>query len=439
MADSTREPWPAPPASRPLHALAPVPGSKSETNRALVLAALSTGPSHLRGALFARDTELMMAALRRLGVGIDDSDRDDVLVTPPPEFTPCPDGIDCGLAGNVMRFVPAVAALAPGTTAFYGDPAASARPIAPLLEALRQLGVQIDSQATRLPFELTAPTTLPGRQVSIDASASSQFVSALLLSGARYPQGLDLRHHGQDVVPSLPHINMTIQMLRERGVRVDDAEPNRWLVAPGMIEARDVQAEPDLTNAAAFLAAGLLSRGQVSVPGWPKTTTQPGAQFLEVAARFGAAVGTTPGQATVAWQGPLHGVDVDLHEASELTPVVAALALFASGQTMISGVAHIRGHETDRLAAIASEFGALGAQVTERADGLLIHGVGESTNELAPTRVFACHDDHRLAHLGALVGLRVPGIWLDDIGCTAKTMPDFPQRWSRLFEQEVGS
>ncbi len=439
MADSLGQPWPAPHSLRPLHAVAPVPGSKSETNRALVLAALSTGPSHLRGALFARDTELMMTALRRLGVGVDDSDRDDVLVTPPPNFTPCPEGIDCGLAGNVMRFVPAVAAVAPGTTAFFGDPAASARPIGPLLDGLRQLGVQISPESNQLPFQLTAPTTLTGRQVSIDASDSSQFISALLLSGARYPQGLDLRHHGGGAVPSGPHITMTVQMLRQRGVRVDVADSNRWLVAPGPIQARDVHAEPDLTNAAAFLAAGLLSRGEVSVPGWPTTTTQPGAQFLAVAARFGAAVATTPGRATVAWQGPLHGVQVDLHEASELTPVVAALALFASGPTVISGVAHIRGHETDRLAAIAAELGALGAQVNERPDGLIIHGVGESARGLAPTRVFRCHADHRLAHLGALVGLRVPNIALDDVGCTAKTMPDFPQRWARLMEQVVGS
>ena len=395
-----------------------------------MLAALSDGPSHLWGALFARDTELMMAALRSLGVVIDEQSRDDLVVTPPASFTPCPGGIDCGLAGNVMRFVPALAALAPGQTAFFGDPAASGRPVGPLLDGLRQLGVRVDNQS--LPFTLDVPDQLPGREVTIDASTSSQYLSALLLSGARYPRGLDLRHNG-DQLPSLPHIAMTVQMLRDRGVRIDDSQPAHWIVESGPVSARDLATEPDLTNAAAFLAAGVLSHGVCTVPGWPLTTSQPGAHFLRILDDFGATTSVRGGRARARWCGPLRAITVDLHAASELTPVVSAVALFAQGPTTIRGVAHIRGHETDRLAAISAELRSLGAEVDEFQDGLTIHGVGDDTTTLRPTRVLRSSADHRIAQLAALVGLRIPGVQLDDVGCTAKTMPDFPQRWSRMM------
>lgn len=414
-----------------------LPGSKSESNRALILAALADGPSELIGLLVARDTELMIGALRQLGVQIEHHNHEGesiTRVTPPEQFQPAPQGIDCGLAGTVMRFVPPLAALAGGRTHFFGDERAGARPMAPLLSALRQLGVQID--ADQLPFTIDVAGDLGGPEVTIDSSSSSQFISALLLAGARFPHGLDLRHAG-DSVPSLPHIEMTIAMLRERGVHLDQPDYCHWRVAPGVIRARDERIEPDLTNAAAFLAAGVLSGGAVQVPGWPLMTTQPGALMAEVLHDLGADVRRVGNALRASASGALQGTEVDLHAASELTPVVAALAAFAEGTTTITGVAHIRGHETDRLAAIEDELGSLGVAVAQTADGLVITGAGPQGKGLRPSRVLRSYADHRLVHLAALVGLVVPGVELDDVGTVAKTMPDFTDRWAAMIAQQV--
>lgn len=383
----------------------------------------------------------MIDALGRLGVGIDHlPDAADgspvVQITPPRAFVPAPAGIDCGLAGTVMRFVPPLAALAPGSTVFFGDQRAGERPMAPLLAGLRQLGVTVSADG--LPFTLDAPTHLGGPVVTIDSSGSSQFVSALLLAGARFPHGLELRHVG-GAVPSLPHIQMTIAMLADRGVRVTELDHTSWRVEPGPIAARDQQIEPDLTNAAVFLAAGVLSGGQVRVPGWPVHTTQPGDRIRDVLADFGATTGWQEDCLVAGWSGTLRGADFDLHEASELTPVVAALAVFASGTTTIRGVGHIRGHETDRIAAIIAELGSLGVRVTELADGLVIEGVGRTGAGLRPSRVLRSYADHRLAHLAALVGLIVPGVKLDDIESVSKTMPDFTERWQAMLAQSLGA
>ena len=400
-----------------------------------MLAALADAPSTLIGLLAARDTELMIAALRALGVRIDiplDATEHIVRVAPPAHFTPCPEGIDCGLAGTVMRFVPPIAALAGGRSYFFGDPHATQRPMSPLLDGLAQLGVQLDNDA--LPFTMDSPAQLGGPRVQIDSSTSSQFISALLLTAARLPAGIDLVHRGA-TVPSLPHIEMTVAMLRSRGVQVDDSEQGRWRVAPGPITARDQRIEPDLTNAAVFLAAGVLSGGQVTVPAWPARTTQPGALIADILRRMGATAELTDDGLTAYAPGELHGAEIDLHEASELTPVVAGLAAFASGPTTISGVAHIRGHETDRLAAIEAELSSVGIEVHQTADGLVIHGAGPRGAGLAPTRVLRAYADHRLAHLAALIGLIVPGVQLDDIGSVSKTMPDFVSRWQRMLDE----
>ena len=399
-----------------------------------MLAALADGPSELTGVLDARDTQLMIAALEALGVGCEQlspaADGSPVLrVRPPQRFTAAPQGIDCGLAGTVMRFVPPLAALADGDTYFYGDERAGERPMAPLLDGLAQLGATTNSD--HFPFTLSAPAALDGPTVEIDSSTSSQFVSALLLAAPRFPQGIDLRHIGEQL-PSLPHIAMTVEMLRDRGVQVDEPGPAHWRVMPGPIAARDQRIEPDLTNAAVFLAAGVLSGGRVSVPGWPTHTTQPGDQFRRVLAQFGARC-ELDGDLLTATATGLRGAEIDLTEASELTPVVAALAAFASGTTTISGVAHIRGHETDRLAAICAELTSLGVAAHETAVGVTI--TGARPDQLRPTRVLRAYADHRLAHLAALVGLLVDGVELDDIGSVAKTMPDFTDRWAAMFAQ----
>lgn len=412
-----------PTAHAPLDAEVPVPGSKSETNRALVLAALSDGPSRIEGALASRDSALMVGALEALGARIT-VEGDVVHVDPPQSFSPAAAGIDCGLAGTVMRFVPPLSLLAGGTTAFHGDPHASQRPMKGLLDALRSLGAEVD--ADQLPFTVSGTST--GGAVTLDASGSSQFISGLLLSGARFRDGLTVEHRGPSV-PSLPHIAMTVGMLRDRGVHVEETGPTSWHVEPSTIRAIDVRVEPDLTNAAAFLAAAMVAGGRVRVSGWPSSSIQPGAVFLDVARRMGAAVDVTDGVATVTGHGRPRAVDVDLHAASELTPVVAALAAIADGTTTISGVGHIRGHETDRLRALVTELTRLGVDARETDDGLQITG----TNQTTAREPFETYADHRMVHTAALLALRTDGLRVTDLVCVSKTMPDFADRWKAMM------
>jgi 3-phosphoshikimate 1-carboxyvinyltransferase len=334
--------------------------------------------------------------------------------------------LDCGLAGTVMRFVPPVAALADGPVVFDGDPHARLRPMHEVLQGLRGLGVDIEDEGRgTLPFTVLGTGHVRGGAVTIDASASSQFISALLLAGARYDEGVDVRHDGPPV-PSLPHIEMTVEQLRLHGVEVDDSDANRWRVHPGDIRAVDVQVEPDLSNAAPFLAAGLVTGGRVTVTGWPSPTTQAGDALREIIALMGGTVELTEDGLTVSGTGILHGLDYDLHDVGELTPAVAALCLLADGPSHLRGVAHIRGHETDRLAALATELGSLGGDVSQTPDGLVIrpaplHG--------GPFRTYA---DHRMAHAAVIVGLAVPGVQVENVATTAKTFPDFPGAWSAL-------
>ena len=416
-------PWPAPLASAPVRGRVSVPGSKSVTNRALLLAALSGGPASVSGAPATRDTALMVGALRSLGVPVT-VDGEHVAIAAHSGLRGG-GAVDCGLAGTVMRFVPPAAALADGPVAFDGDPRARERPMGTVLDALRALGAVIDGDG--LPFTLRGTGSLPGGDVVIDASASSQFVSGLLLSAARYEKGVTVHHDGKPV-PSLPHIEMTIAMLRTAGVEVDDSAADTWRVEPGPIAARDWAVEPDLSNASVFLAAAALTGGSVTVAGWPAGSTQPGAEILSVLTQAGCTVEPGPEGMTVHGPDVLDGVDVDLHDASELTPTVAALAALARTPSRIRGVAHIRGHETDRIAALAHEIAALGGDVTETDDGLAIRP--------APLHggLWGAYADHRMATAGALVGLRVPGVRIDDIGCTDKTIPDFPARWSALVQ-----
>ncbi|WP_432879891.1 3-phosphoshikimate 1-carboxyvinyltransferase [Kribbella sp. CA-245084] len=415
--------WPAPRAEGAVTGTVTVPGSKSISNRALILAALADGPSHLTGLLAARDTSLMRSALVSLGVGISESG---TTVTVTPGSLKGPANVDCGLAGTVMRFVPPVAALADGVVAFDGDEYARERPMGVILGALRTLGVQIEDGGTgRMPYTVSGTGSVRGGKVTLDASGSSQFVSALLLAGARYDEGVDIRHDGKPV-PSQPHLDMSVGMLRERGVQVDDAEPNRWVVAPGPIRALDTAIEPDLSNAAPFLAAAVITGGTVTVTGWPTQTTQPGGQLPEIFTRFGASVTRTDDGLTVSGTGRVAGVDLDLSEVGELSPVIAAVAAFADGPSYLRGIAHLRNHETDRLAALETEFNALGGDVTQLEDGLAIRP------KALRGGLFHTYADHRMAHAAAVVGLLVDGLEIENIGTTAKTLPEFPDMWSEL-------
>jgi 3-phosphoshikimate 1-carboxyvinyltransferase len=418
---AVRSPWTAPTAAGPVRGTVSVPGSKSVTNRALLLAALSGGEASVTGAPATRDTALMVGALRALGVPVT-VDGEHVAFGAHDGLSG--GAVDCGLAGTVMRFVPPAAALATGPVSFDGDPRARERPMATVLDALRALGARIVGDG--LPFVLHGTGGLGGGDVVIDASASSQFVSGLLLSGARYDKGVTVHHDGEPV-PSQPHIEMTVAMLREAGVVVDDGTADTWHVQPGPVAARDWTVEPDLSNASVFLAAAALTAGRVTVAGWPAGSTQPGAEILAVLREAGCTVEAGADGMTVQGPDRLLGVDVDLHDASELTPTVAALAALATTPSRIRGVAHIRGHETDRIAALATELTGLGGDVTETADGL----------EIRPARLhggpWGAYADHRMATAGALVGLVVPGVEIDDVGCTDKTIPDFPGRWTALL------
>jgi 3-phosphoshikimate 1-carboxyvinyltransferase len=418
----TARPWAAPYARGRVHATVSLPGSKSLTNRALVLAALADGPSVVRRALRSRDTLLMVGALTALGVGVDAATDD--WVVEPARLTGGAT-IDCGLAGTVTRFVPPLAGLADGPVSFDGDPHMRTRPVGEVLTALRALGVRIDGE--RLPFTVHGSGRVRGGQVVLDSSGSSQFVSALLLAGARFDEGLDLLHDGK-AVPSQPHIEMTVAMLRRHAIEVDDSEPARWRVSPGPVRAVDHTIEPDLSNAAPFLALAATTHGSITVRDWPAETTQAGDALRDLLTRMGCTVCLDSEGLTVTGSGGIHGIDVDLHDLGELTPVVAALCALAEGPSHLRGVAHIRGHETDRLTALATGLRGLGADVTELSDGL----------ELRPAALhggpFRSHADHRMAHAGAVIGSAVEGVVVDDVAATAKTFPDFPGVWSRLLD-----
>ncbi len=428
--------WAAPTASGPLKARLTLPGSKSLTNRELVLSALADGPSTLRRPLHSRDTALMVEALRELGATITEQPGDgdfgpDWLVTPD-ELTGGV-SIAAGLAGTVMRFIPPVAALALGPVAIDGDENARRRPMRTTIQALRDLGVDVgDDGRGTMPFTIQGAGAVEGGDLTIDASASSQFVSGLLLAAPRFRSGLTLRHEGERL-PSMPHIEMTIATLARRGVVVESPEPGVWVVPPSAIAGATIDIEPDLSNAAPFLAAALVAGGTVTIEGWPDATTQVGDQLATLLPRFGATVSraggalTLDGGAGIRGGSTLPGVDLDLSEGGELAPTFAALAALAGSPGRITGIGHLRGHETDRLAALATELNALGGKVTELDDGLAF--------EPAPLHGGPWHsyEDHRMATTGALIGLAVDGVEIDDIGTTAKTLPEFPRLWGDML------
>jgi 3-phosphoshikimate 1-carboxyvinyltransferase len=394
------------------------------TARALIISALSEAPGALHRPLHARDTTLMAAGLRALGIQINETDPARWVVTPGPLRGPA--SIDVGLAGTVMRFLPPVAALADGRVDFDGDPHARNRPLAPLVRALADLGVPVEAGPSGgLPLTVHGRRELEGGEVTIDASTSSQFVSALLLAAPAFRRGLVVRHDGPPV-PSAPHLRMTVTMLRDAGAEVDDSIPDLWSVAPGKLAGRVWEIEPDLSGAAPFLAAAMVTGGEVTVPGWPRATTQPGDQLRDLLAAMGARVTVSDAGLTVQGTGMIRGIEADLGDVSELTPVLAALAALGDRPSRLRGIAHTRGHETDRVAALATELSRLGAQITEWADGLEIR-----PRPLRGGR-FATYADHRMAHAAAVLGLVVPGMVLDDVACTSKTMPQFSTLWQRL-------
>ena len=419
--------------AQPVEAFVVIPGSKSVTNRALILAAQADSPSILRRPLVSRDSELMVAGLRALGVGIEEQT---VSINGVEELqwviTPAPlrggVKIDVGNAGTVMRFLPPLAALATGDVAFDGDPRSYERPLGPVIKALEELGISIEHDGRySLPLKLHGTGKIPGGALTIDASASSQFLSALLLVAPSFENGIVATHKGGQL-PSMPHIEMTVDMLRSFGAQVEvDTAAQSWSVKAGKLHGQELVIEPDLSNAAPFLSLAMVCGGSVTIADWPKTTTQPGDQLRSIFTQMGAKVSMDKRGLTLSGTGVIHGIDIDLHDVGELTPSIAAVAALADSPSHLRGIAHLRLHETDRLAALTREINSLGGDVVEEESALHI------TPAPLHGGVFHTYDDHRLATAGAVIGLAVPGIEVENIATTRKTLPDFPGLWSSLL------
>ena len=419
--------------TKPVDISVVIPGSKSVTNRALILAAQANSPSTLRRPLVSRDSELMVQGLQALGIGIVEQDG---IVNGLPEYqltlTPAamtgPARIDVGNAGTVMRFLPPLAALATGEVSFDGDTRSHERPLAPLIKALEQLGISIEHEGRySMPLSLHGTGTVRGGEVTIDASESSQFLSALLLVAPSFTDGITVIHKG-DKLPSMPHIEMSVAMLRDFGATVVvDEDAKSWRVLPGALNGCELLVEPDLSNAAPFLSIAMLCGGSITIADWPEKTTQPGDQLRSIFSRMGAQISMSDKGLTLKGSGVIHGIDIDLHDVGELTPSIAALAVFADSPSHLRGIGHLRSHETDRLSALTCEINALGGNVEEHKSSLRI------TPAPLHGGVFHTHDDHRLATAGAVIGLVVPGIEVENIDTTRKTLPDFPGLWRSLL------
>ena len=428
---SAEELWRAPfRGDNPITAAITIPGSKSATNRALILAALAKTPSTLRKPLHSRDSALMIAGLKAIGCGITQESNGDLIITPGKFFGPA--SVDVGNAGTVMRFLPPVAALANGLVHFDGDARSHERPVGPVITALEELGVTIEhGNRYSLPLTINGSGKITGGALEIDASASSQFISALLLIGPATQEGITIKDIGK-TLPSLPHIEMTISMLQTFGAQVESKvnENGRreWHVAPGELAGQDLVIEPDLSNAAPFMAAAMISGGQVVISDWPKHTAQPGDQLRSIFAKMGAKIDFVGSDLKITGTGKIHGIDIDLHDVGELTPSIAAVAALADSPSSLRGIGHLRLHETDRLAALATELNALGGDVDEEESALHISP--------APLHggIFHTYDDHRLATAGAMIGLAINGIEVENIATTQKTLPDFPGAWQQMLD-----
>jgi 3-phosphoshikimate 1-carboxyvinyltransferase len=410
------------PFAKPPSAVAQVPGSKSITNRALVLAALSGQACNLQGALRSEDTEVMVAGLQRLGFKVTanwDQERIRVERHEGRDIIPA-GGADLFVAnsGTTMRFLTAMVALGRGRFRLDGVPRMRERPIDDLLAGLRQLGVAARSENNNsCPPVLIDAHGLGGGRVEVKGDVSSQFLSAVLLAAPKARCDVQIEWRGPHV--SVPYVEMTCAMMRQFGVQVDAAMPESFFVpAPQSWGIAEYTIEPDASAASYFWAAAAITGGRVTVGGIPEQSLQGDVDFTPKLADMGCRVERCSAGITVHGR-PLHGIDVDMNAISDTVMTLAAVACFADGPTTIRNVAHIRHKETDRLAALATELRRVGAEVEEFADGLRIvprplHGATIRT-----------YNDHRMAMSMALIGLRVPGIVIEEPACVAKTYPGF--------------
>src|SRR5215469_11376417 len=438
--------WAPPLAHAAVAATVRLPGSKSITNRALILAALAETPTEIIGPLRARDTDLMANAIVALGGTVETSgpgatsanDAGAVATwTVTPGRISGQASVDVGNAGTVLRFVPPVAALQKADVMFAGDPRAAKRPVGELLTGLRQAGVDIDDGGRgAAPFTVRGRGQVGGGSVTLDASASSQLISGLLLAAPRFDVGLEVTHRGARV-PSAPHIAMTAAMLTAAGADVEarsmngGAIPDFWRVRPGRLAPGAIAVEPDLSNAAPFLAAALVTGGRVTFPGWPATSLQGAGQIMDVLEQMGARWERDGSGVSIEGSGTIHGIKADVRDINEIAPVLTALAALADTPSELTGIGHMRLHETDRLAALVAEIGKLGGQVTELPDGLRI----QPRPLRAGTEPFDSHDDHRMVMAGAVLGLAVPGLHIQNAATVAKTFPEFQVLWQQILGQ----
>jgi 3-phosphoshikimate 1-carboxyvinyltransferase len=376
----------------------------------------------------------MVSGLKAMGIGISEIQVDgDLAWKVTPAKLQGPAKVDVGNAGTVMRFLPPLSALANGDISFDGDPRSYERPLGPVIAALEDLGIEIEHDGRySLPMVVKGKGAIAGGSLTIDASASSQFLSALLLIGPSTTNGITATHQG-GALPSMPHIDMTVQMLRDFGAEVKvDKESQSWSVAVGALNGVDLVIEPDLSNAAPFLSIAMVCGGSITIADWPKETTQPGDQLREILSQMGAQISLSAEGLTITGTDAIHGIDIDLHDVGELTPAIAALAALADSPSHLRGIGHLRLHETDRLAALTREINSLGGSVVEEETSLRITPAGKFGEGLH-SGTFHTYDDHRLATAGAVIGLVVPGIEVENIATTRKTLPNFPGLWQSLI------
>jgi 3-phosphoshikimate 1-carboxyvinyltransferase len=409
-----------------------VPGSKSITNRALVLAALTArgGACSLRGALRSEDTEIMIECLRALGFRILTEWSDALVIVSSgagkPRIPVPHADLFVGNSGTTMRFLSAVVSLGHGRFRLDGVPRMRERPIQDLLDALQQLGVlALSEKRNGCPPVIVQADGLPGGTVRIKASVSSQFLSGLLLA-APFGKGI-LTIQADGPLVSAPYVVMTVRMLQQWGLEVHEERCDgqccyripggqRSDYSPHALQTYDI--EPDASAASYFFAAAAITCGRVTVLGIPENSLQGDVAFVDCLAEMGCRVERCSSGITIHGR-PLHGIDVDMNAISDTVMTLAAVACFAEGPTTIRDVAHIRHKETDRLAALATELRKVGAEVEEFADGLTI-----TPKPLHGARI-ATYNDHRMAMSMSLIGLKIPGIVIENPGCVAKTYPGF--------------
>ncbi|MGQ0745039.1 MAG: 3-phosphoshikimate 1-carboxyvinyltransferase [Acidimicrobiales bacterium] len=401
-----------------------VPGSKSITNRALVVAALAAGRSDLSKVLISDDTDAMLRSLRRLGLRAEaDIPACRVEVNGwDGRVPPGPATVDVRQAGTAARFLPPLLALGQGTYTVDGSSQMRSRPLADLVAALRELGVAVKGDG--LPLDVVATGGVRGGQVTVGGSATSQFLSGLLLSGPYFSEGLDLIAAGHTV--SRPYLALTVATMASFGVNVEVQDGRRFRVRPGQrYSGTRFAIEPDASAACNFFAAAAITGGRVRVNGLGRNSVQGDLRFVDVLERMGAEVRRTDGFIEVVGH-PLEGVEEDLADFSDAAPTLAVTAAFASTPTRITGIGFIRRKESDRVGNVVAELRRCGIGAKEEPDGMVIHP-GNPKPAVVHT-----YDDHRMAMAFSLFGLVAEGIAISDPSCVAKTFPGFFATLDRL-------